>query len=50
MMMIGVALYGYIIATTAASLVNADSGRAKYREKVKAVRNYLQVSYMYMYM
>lgn len=44
LMMIGVASYGYIIATTAASLANADSGRAKYHEKVKAVQNYLQVN------
>ena len=42
-MIIGIVSYGYIIATVAASLANADSGRARYQEKLKAINNYLQV-------
>ena len=43
-MIVGIVSYGYIIATVAASLANADSGRARYQEKLKAIQSYLQVS------
>ena len=42
-MIIGVVAYGYIIASVAASLANADSGRAQYQDKLKAVKSYLKV-------
>ena len=42
-MIIGVVAYGYIIASVAASLANADSGRAQYQDKLKAVKAYLKV-------
>lgn len=41
-MIIGIVSYGYIIASVAASLANADSGRARYQEKLKAVKSYLK--------
>ena len=43
-MIIGVVAYGYIIASVAATLANADSGRAQYQDKLKAVKSYLKVS------
>ena len=43
-MIVGVVAYGYIIASVAASLTNADSGRAQYQEKLKAVKTYMSVS------
>ena len=42
-MIVGIVSYGYIVATVAASLANADSGRARYQEKLKAIENYLKV-------
>lgn len=42
-MIIGVVAYGYIIASVAATLANADSGRAQYQDKLKAVKSYLKV-------
>ena len=42
-MIIGVVAYGYIIASVAASLANADSGRAQYHDKLNAVKSYLKV-------
>ncbi len=42
-MIVGVVAYGYIIASVAASLANADSGRAQYQEKLNAVKSYMKV-------
>ena len=42
-MIVGVVAYGYIIASVAATLANADSGRAQYQDKLKAVKSYLKV-------
>ena len=42
-MVLGVVAYGYIIASVAASLANADSARAQYQEKLKAVKSYMAV-------
>ena len=42
-MVLGVVAYGYIIASVAASLANADSARAQYQEKLKAVKSYMTV-------
>ena len=44
-MIIGVVAYGYIIASVAATLANADSGRAQYQDKLKAVKSYLKVGH-----
>jgi hypothetical protein len=43
-MIYGVMAYGYLIASVAASLVNADSARAVHQSKLKAVKSYLKVS------
>ena len=43
-MIVGVLAYGYIIASVAAGLTNADSGRAQYQEKLNAVKSYMSVS------
>ena len=45
-MIIGVVAYGYIIASVAATLANADSGRAQYQDKLKAVKSYLKVNFL----
>ncbi len=42
-MIVGVVGYGYIIASVAASMANADSGRAQYQEKLNAVKSYMKV-------
>jgi hypothetical protein len=42
-MIIGVVAYGYIVASVAATLANADSGRALYQDKLKAIKAYLKV-------
>ena len=42
-MIVGVVAYGYIIASVAASLANADSGRAQYQDKLMAVKAYMKV-------
>ncbi len=49
-MIVGIVSYGYIIATVAASLANADSGRARYQEKLKAIQKYLQVFWLITFM
>lgn len=41
-MVLGIVFYGTIIANVAASLVNADAGRAQYQEKLEAVKSYLK--------
>ena len=43
-MVVGVVAYGYIIASVAASLANADSARAQYQDKLKAINSYMKVS------
>lgn len=42
-MVFGVVAYGYIIASVASSMVNADAGRGQYQDKLNAVRTYLKV-------
>lgn len=39
----GVVFFGYIIASIAASLANADSQRASYMQKIVAMKQYLKV-------
>ena len=43
MMIVGVVAYGYIVASVAAGLVNADKGRAQYQAKLKAIKSYMEV-------
>ena len=40
-MILGVLLFGYIIASVAASLANADAQRARYQEKLSSIKNYM---------
>ena len=35
----GIVAYGYIIASVAASLANADSTRARFQERMTAIKN-----------
>ena len=42
-MLMGIALFGYIIASTTASMANADAQRARYQEKMKAIKVFLKV-------
>ena len=42
-MVLGVLAYGYIIASVAASLANADSGRAQYQEKLEGIKSFMRV-------
>ena len=42
-MVLGVLAYGYIIASVAASLANADSARAQYQEKLKGIKSFMDV-------
>lgn len=42
-MVYGVVAYGYLIASVAANMVNADAGRAQYRAKLSAIKAYLKV-------
>ena len=42
-MILGVLAYGYIIASVAASLANADSGRAQYQEKLEGIKSFMRV-------
>ncbi|XP_022094111.1 uncharacterized protein LOC110981133 isoform X3 [Acanthaster planci] len=41
-MICGIVFFGYVIASVAASLANADSQRARYQEKLTAIQNYLK--------
>ncbi|XP_071956713.1 uncharacterized protein [Antedon mediterranea] len=41
-MIMGIVFFGYIIASVAASLANADAQRARYQEKLTAVKRYLK--------
>eukprot|EP00118_Oscarella_pearsei_P012897 m.98493 g.98493 ORF g.98493 m.98493 type:complete len:2159 (+) comp36987_c0_seq18:234-6710(+) len=40
-MILGIVCYGYIIASVAAALANADAQRARYREKLDAIRTFM---------
>ena len=42
-MIFGIVFFGYVIASVAASLANADSQRARYQEKLTAIQDYLKV-------
>ena len=42
-MVLGVLAYGYIIASVAASLANADSARAQYQEKLEGIKSFMDV-------
>ena len=42
-MIIGIVFYGFIIASVAAGLANADAQRARYQERLDAIKNFLQV-------
>lgn len=41
-MILGIVFFGYIIASVAASLANADAQRARYQEKLTAIQRYLK--------
>ena len=41
-MMFGIVAYGYIIASVAASLANADSTRARFQERLTAIKLYMK--------
>ncbi|XP_058949071.2 uncharacterized protein [Pocillopora verrucosa] len=41
-MIIGIVFYGYIIASVAASLANADAQRARYQERLDAIKTFLE--------
>jgi hypothetical protein len=43
-MIIGIVFYGFIIASVAASLANADAQRARYQERLSAIKNFLEVN------
>jgi len=43
-MIIGIVFYGYIIASVAAGLANADAQRARYQERLGAIKTFLKVS------
>ena len=43
-MIVGVVFYGYIIASSAASLANADVQRSRYQQKLDTINRFLQVS------
>lgn len=38
----GIVGYGYIIASVAASLANADSTRARFQERLTAIKSYMK--------
>ena len=42
-MIIGIVFYGFIIASVAAGLANADAQRARYQERLDAIKTFLQV-------
>ena len=43
-MIFGIVFYGYIIASVAAGLANADAQRARYQERLDAIKTFLKVS------
>ena len=46
-MIFGIVFFGYVIASVAASLANADAQRARYQEKLTAIQRYLKVRSTY---
>ena len=42
-MVLGIVCYGYVVASVAAALANADAQRARYREKLDAIRTFMDV-------
>lgn len=44
-MIVGVVFYGYVIASAAASLANADAQRARYQQKLNTINRFLKVSW-----
>ena len=44
-MIVGVVFYGFIIASVAASLANADAQRARYQERLDGINRFMQVRY-----
>lgn len=44
-MIIGIVFYGYIIASVAAGLANADAQRARYQERLDAIKTFLEVTF-----
>jgi len=43
-MIFGIVFYGYIIASVAAGLANADAQRARYQERLETIKTFLKVS------
>ena len=43
-MIIGIVFYGFIIASVAAGLANADAQRARYQERLGAIKTFLKVN------
>ncbi|XP_070566365.1 uncharacterized protein [Ptychodera flava] len=41
-MIVGIVFFGYIIASVAASLANADAQRARYQEKLTAIKSFMK--------
>ena len=42
-MILGVLFFGYIIASVAASMANADAQRARFQEKLHGIKSYMEV-------
>ena len=42
-MIIGIVFYGFIIASVAAGVANADAQRARYEERLHAIKTFLKV-------
>jgi len=42
-MITGIVFYGFIIASVAAGLANADAQRARYQERLNAITTFLEV-------
>ena len=42
-MIVGIVFYGFIIASVAAGLANADAQRARYQERLNAIKTFLKV-------
>jgi len=42
-MIVGIVFYGFIIASVAAGLANADAQRARYQERLDAIKTFLKV-------
>ena len=46
-MISGVLFFGYIIASIAANLANADTARTNFQQKINAIKNFMDVSKRY---